>query len=233
MLPCRQLAWLGLSPPQSRLPVSIPLPSTGIAFLHACSRRDRSLCPKSRSSPPRRRRKSRDPSAYSRDRSPFHRARSPFPRDRSPSYRSGRSPRGRFLSSRPSRTSPYCPLCCSRAKSPSPIGPSGCVPRPSPVGPSGFMLGPTTSPRSRRSWRSPTRRSCSSSTGSGCSRCRQSADQRLLLLSAQPSRYSVQDRDTNMDMPNLDPPTVPSTVKHPLTLEDFQKIIEDSNKPPP
>ena len=47
-----------------------------------------------------------------------------------------------------------------------------------------------------------------------------------------PERYSVQDRDTDTDMPNMDPPTVPSAVKHPLTLEDFQKIIEDSDKPP-
>ena len=121
VLPCRQLAWLGLSPPQSRLPVSIHQRESP-SSMRCCSRRDRSLYPQSRSSPPRRRRTSRDPSAYFRDRSPFHRARSPFPRDRSPSYRSGRSPRGHSLSSRPSRTSPYCPLHCSRARSPSPVG---------------------------------------------------------------------------------------------------------------
>ena len=116
------------------------------------------------------------------------RGRSPFPRDWSPSYRSGRSPRGRSLSSRPSRTSPYCPRDCSRSKSPSAVGPPGFVP------------GPTISPTHRSSWRSPAHRSRSSFTDSGRRRRRHSADQRLLLLNAQPSRYSVQDRDTDQDI---------------------------------
>ena len=33
-------------------------------------------------------------------------------------------------------------------------------------------------------------------------------------------------------MPKLDPPTASSTVKLPLTFEDFQKMIADTNKPP-